>query len=71
MIASVFLAISLLSAGLLTPDLVLWSIAAIAPALLGVQIGNALRKKIPAQHFRSVVLYVLMGTGALLLIRGH
>jgi len=71
MIASVFLAISLLSAGLLTPDLVLWSIVAIAPALLGVQIGNALRKQIPAQHFRSVVLYVLMGTGALLLLRGH
>jgi uncharacterized protein len=68
-LASVVLAIGLLSAGIMTPELVGASILAIVPALAGVEIGGRLRKHIPASQFRSVVLYVLFATGVMLLIR--
>jgi hypothetical protein len=46
-----------------------FSIAAIVPAVVGVEIGNRLRGHIPAARFRSVALYVLLASGILLLIR--
>lgn len=70
-VASVFLALGLYTAGILTPELFLWSIVAIAPALFGVEIGNRLRQHIPAAQFKSVVLWVLLATGILLLVRAR
>lgn len=68
-LASVILAIGLFSAGIMTPELVGASVLAIAPALVGVEAGSRLRRYIPAAQFKSVVLYVLLATGVLLLIR--
>jgi uncharacterized membrane protein YfcA len=69
MLASVCLAAGLFSAGVLTPELAVASLLAVLPALVGVEFGNRMRAHIPAAQFRSVVLYVLLGTGALLLLR--
>ena len=69
MLASLCLAAGLFSAGILTPELGVASVIATIPALIGVEIGNRMRAHIPATQFRSVVLYVLLGTGMLLLIR--
>ena len=68
-IASVFLAVGLFSAGIMTPGLMGASVLAILPALAGVEIGSRIRAHIPASQFRSVVLYVLLATGLLLLVR--
>jgi uncharacterized membrane protein YfcA len=68
-VASVFLAAGLIYAGIMTPELFAVSILAIAPAILGAELGTRLRAHIPATQFRSVVLYVLMATGLLLLVR--
>lgn len=68
-VASVFLAIGLIWAGIMTPELLGISILAIVPAIGGAHLGSKLRLLIPAAQFRSVVLYVLLATGALLLIR--
>lgn len=68
-LASVSLAIGLFSAGILTPQLIVASTLAIAPAIAGVEIGTRVRRHIPAAQFRLVVLYVLLASGFLLLIR--
>jgi uncharacterized membrane protein YfcA len=68
-LASVCLAVGLFSAGILTPELAAASVIAIIPALVGVEIGTRVRAHIPAAQFRSVVLYVLLGTGVMLLVR--
>jgi len=68
-LASVCLAVGLFSAGILTPELAAASVLAILPALAGVEIGTRMRAHIPAAQFRSVVLYVLLATGFLLLVR--
>ena len=68
-LASVFLAVGLFSAGILTPELAAASVVAILPALAGVELGTRMRAHIPAAQFRSVVLYVLLATGFLLLVR--
>ena len=68
-IASVFLGIGLWMAGLMSaPDLSL-SIAAIAPALLGVQLGSWARRHIPPPQFKSIVLAVLFLIGFSLALR--
>jgi uncharacterized membrane protein YfcA len=68
-IASVCLAVGLFSAGIMTPALAAASLVAIAPTLAGVELGTRMRRHIPAEQFRSVVLYVLLATGLLLLLR--
>ena len=68
-IASVFLAIGLFSAGIMTPALIGASVLAILPAIAGVELGSKIRAYIPGSQFRSVVLYVLLTTGLLLLVR--
>lgn len=68
-IASVFLAVGLFSAGIMTPELMGASVLAILPAIAGVEVGSRIRTHIPASQFRSVVLYVLLATGLLLLVR--
>lgn len=68
-LASVCLAVGLFSAGIMTPDLIWASVLAIVPAIAGVEIGSRLRQHIPASQFRSVVLYVLLASGLILLMR--
>ncbi|MGO9474547.1 MAG: sulfite exporter TauE/SafE family protein [Rhodomicrobium sp.] len=68
-IASVFLGFGLWATGTMAvPELGL-SILAVAPALLGVRIGTWARQHIPAAHFRSLVLAVLLFIGLSLLTR--
>lgn len=68
-IASFFLGFGLWFAGLMSaPDLSL-SLAAIAPALVGVQLGNWARRHIPAPQFKSIVLAVLLLVGFSLTMR--
>jgi hypothetical protein len=68
-IASAFLAAGLWLAGLMSmPDLGL-SVLAIAPALLGVQLGNWARRHIPSAHFKPIVLAVLLLIGFSLAMR--
>jgi uncharacterized protein len=50
------------------PDLSL-SILAVAPALLGVHLGNWARRHIPAARFKSIVLAVLLTIGMSLTLR--
>lgn len=68
-LSSVVLAIGLFTAGIMTPALLGASVIAIAPALVGVEIGTRMRRFIPASQFKAVVLYVLAATGFMLLIR--
>ncbi len=42
---------------------------AVLPALVGVEIGQRLRALIPAEHFRAVVLLVLLVSGIGMLLR--
>lgn len=68
-IASLFLGLGLWFGGLMTaPDLSL-SVAAVLPALLGVQLGNWARQHIPASKFKSIVLGVLLLIGFTLALR--
>jgi hypothetical protein len=69
MIASVFLALGLIAAGVITLPLLLLSLVAIVPALLGVEIGNRLRQMIPVARFRVIVLLVLLMTGVSMIVR--
>ena len=68
--ASLFLALGLMTAGVMAPPTLAWSIAAVAPALVGVQLGNWSRRYIDAQHFRLLVLLLLMALGLSLALRG-
>ncbi len=68
-IASVFLAFGLWIAGLMSAPALSLSILAIAPALLGVQVGSWARRHIPASRFKSIVLAVLLLIGFSLTVR--
>jgi hypothetical protein len=68
-IASAFLAIGLWMAGLMAAPEFGLSILAIAPALLGVRLGNWARRHIPASQFKSIVLGVLLLIGFSLALR--
>jgi hypothetical protein len=57
--ASVFLAVGLLSSGLMSPPSLVLSAAAVVPALLGVEIGNKIRRYIPKEALRILILAVL------------
>lgn len=57
--ASVFLAVGLLSSGLMSPPSLALSAAAVVPALLGVEIGNKIRRYIPKEALRILILAVL------------
>lgn len=69
LLATTMLAVGLLQTGIMTPALLALSIAAIIPALIGVEIGNRLRERIPAAQFRRVVLVALSVIGAMLLLK--
>jgi uncharacterized protein len=68
-IASVFLGFGLWLAGTMSALDFGLSILAVAPALTGVQLGNWARQHIPAAHFRTIVLAVLLIIGISLLVR--
>ncbi len=69
MLSSVVLGTGLALTGVMTPELLVASLAAIAPALIGVEAGIALRRWLPVQWFRYVVLVILGVMGAALLVR--
>jgi uncharacterized membrane protein YfcA len=68
-IASAFLGVGLWMAGLMSAPGLSLSVLAIAPALLGVQLGNWARRHIPASQFKSIVLGVLLLIGFSLALR--
>ena len=68
-IASAFLGVGLWMTGLMAAPELSLSVLAIAPALLGVQLGNWSRRHIPASQFKSIVLAVLLLIGFSLALR--
>ena len=69
LMCSVILAAGLLAAGIMTSTLLGLSVLAILPALAGVEMGARLRERVPAESFRSLVLWVLLLTGAAMILR--
>lgn len=68
-IASGFMTLALLHAGLMTVPSLGVSVAAILPAMAGIYLGTRARGMIPVAHFRTVVLVVLGLLGVLLIAR--
>ncbi len=69
LLSSAALAAALVASGAVGQDLLLASAAAVAPAVAGVEIGRRLRGLIPAEHFRVIVLLVLLASGIGMLAR--
>lgn len=69
MLASTVLLAGLATAGVITPTMLALSSLAIAPALLGVEIGRRIGTGVSEQTFRSLVLFVLLIAGVGLLAR--
>jgi len=68
--ASIFLALGLMTAGVMSVPTLAWSLGAVVPAIFGVQLGNWARQYIPAEQFRLLVLVLLIGLGLSLALRG-
>lgn len=69
LLCSIVLAGGLLATGIMTPALLAVSLTAVLPALSGVEIGTRIRRLIPAQGFRTLVLCVLLLMGATMILR--
>lgn len=69
LLASLVLVAGLLATGAVAGALLGASLLAVLPALVGVEIGQRLRALIPAEHFRAVVLLVLLVSGIGMLLR--
>jgi uncharacterized membrane protein YfcA len=69
MIASTGLALGLIATGIMTIKLLGISAIAVVPALLGVEIGAKVRKRIPVSQFRVGVLLILLMMGILMIAR--
>jgi len=69
LVSSLVLAAALTFSGAVDPNWLAASLAAIVPAMLGVQLGTALRRFVSVERFRSIMLLVLMMMGLLLLVR--
>ncbi|MFN3869148.1 MAG: sulfite exporter TauE/SafE family protein, partial [Hyphomicrobiaceae bacterium] len=69
LLASLVLAAGLVLSGAVGDTMLIVSLVAVLPALVGVEIGQRLRPMIPAEHFRSVVLIVLLVSGIGMLLR--
>jgi hypothetical protein len=63
------LALTLAGRGLLNADLGLQSVAAIAPAVLGMVLGRWLRQRMPEAVFRRVFFVALLGLGLYIIAR--
>ncbi len=69
LMCSLVLAGGLIATGIMTPRLLGMSFLAVLPALAGVEIGSRLRRFIPADGFRRLVLMVLLLMGASMFLR--
>jgi uncharacterized protein len=69
MLASTLLAIGLCTTGVMTSGLFLLSSIAVAPAMVGVLIGNKGRSRIPTAQFRRLVLVVIGLSGFMMIIK--
>lgn len=69
MLASAVLLAGLLLAGVVTPTMLALSVAAIAPALLGVEFGQRIAAGVSEPVFRAMVLVVLLIAGLGMLAR--
>jgi hypothetical protein len=69
-IASLAMVLGLLGTGVMTMPLLAGSLAGIVPAVLGVAIGDRVRKQMPEKGARTAVLLVLMAMGIALVARG-
>ncbi len=69
LVCSLVLASGLIATGIMTPQLLGLSFLSVLPALSGVEIGSRLRKFIPAEEFRRLVLLVLLLMGVAMILR--
>jgi uncharacterized membrane protein YfcA len=69
-VSTLALAAALGSAGAFTTDLALGSLAALVPALIGMGLGNALRRRVSPDTFRRWFFLGLLVLGLQLLARG-
>jgi uncharacterized membrane protein YfcA len=68
-VSTAALALALGGHGLLTAELGLLSAAAVLPALLGMALGQRLRRRLSERRFRQVFLLALLALGAWLALR--
>ena len=69
MVSSLMLAVSLGGHALLTAELGLISSLALAPALLGMALGQRLRQRLPEERFRQIFLAAIILLGLYLMLR--
>ena len=69
LLGSLPLCIGFWQQGLLTGDLAVTSAAMILPTLAGFALGEAIRRRLPAERFRTVVLLIFLAMGLNLLRR--
>ena len=68
-LTSAILAIGLFSTGVMTPELALGSVIAVAPAIGGANLGARLRSHVSVSRLKTIVLMTLFGSGVLMLLR--
>jgi uncharacterized membrane protein YfcA len=68
-LASAFLGTALFASGLMTWPIFVLSVAAVVPALVGVQLGSRARRHIPVASFRIIILILLVIMGLMLAAR--
>ena len=68
--SSLIVAIGLWTIGFLTPEIAVYSVAALIPMAAGITMGTVIRNKLDAVLFRKMVLILLIGLGAALALRG-
>lgn len=69
LIASLMLSIGLATTGLMSAALFAGSVAAVLPALVGVELGARARATIPAERLRGLALLTLLAMGLVMLLR--
>jgi uncharacterized membrane protein YfcA len=63
------LAVALRGHGLLTTELAAWSTAALLPALIGMVVGQQIRRRLAEHLFRRVFFVSLLALGAYIVVR--
>jgi uncharacterized protein len=69
LIATFILGVGLILAGLVSGPLLAASLAAVIPAIIGTELGNWMRERIPAQRFRTLMLVTLFTIGTTLVLK--
>jgi len=67
--SSLVMAIGLSKIGLMTVETALISTIGIIPVWIGLKLGGTIRRRLSPELFRKLVIYMLMASGVLLLIR--